>query len=177
MKKNIIVLAALTLSLCSLGTVYAEADNGKKILKQYVKTLATESAPGKQRDAFEKMSEFEPQTEEQIDFIFSAIKNDDRKISLAGQRALGNVKNKKLVPKVIAALENKDKRVKVGAIRAAGRLKDKRAVPGLLKLLDEDEFAASSASLALAEIGDENAIPELLERLGKRKGAFGTALA
>ncbi|MCI5135832.1 MAG: HEAT repeat domain-containing protein [Candidatus Electrothrix sp. AW2] len=177
MKRNIVILAALILSICSFGTAYAEADQGEKTLKQYVKTLATESAPGKQRDAFEKMSEFEPQSEEQIDFIFSAIKNDDRKISLAGQRALGNVKDKKLVPKVIAALNDKDKRVKVGAIRAAGRLKDKKAVPGLVKCLDDDEAVTHESSLALAEIGDNNVIPELLKRIGRNNAPTSIGLA
>lgn len=177
MKKNIVMLAALTLSICSLGTAHAEADKGKNILKQYVNVLAAESDSGKRQDAFKKMSEFEPQTEGQIDFILNAIKSDDRKVSLAGQRALGNVKDKKLVPKVIAALEDKDRQVKVGAIRAAGKLKDKRAVPFLLRHLDEDEFVASNASFALANIGDEDAIPALLERIGKRNGSFATALA
>ncbi|MGR0481443.1 MAG: HEAT repeat domain-containing protein [Candidatus Electronema sp. V4] len=177
MKKNTIILITLSLIFCNVGAVWAKDDEGKKLLQQYVHTLATDNSPSRQRDAFEKLSKFEPQTEDQVSFIFSAIKNNDRRVSFAAQKALANMKDEKFIPKIIESLRDKDKRIKVAAIWAVGNLKDRTAIPNLVQNLDEDEFITSQASLALAEIGEKSVIPELLSRIGRNNAPTSIGLA
>lgn len=184
MKRIIIAIAAMVLSLTALQIV--QADEMLR-LKQYTDTLSSSNDRNELNQAFENLSKFEPKTEQEIDFLISAIGQADKNVSQAAQQALLNVKDSNLVPKIISVLENKDVKrskgsqedvnVKVATIGALGKMRDKRAVPALVKNLDESEYITGRASSALAEIGDESAIPELLSRIGKRNAPTSLALA
>ncbi|MCP4345702.1 MAG: HEAT repeat domain-containing protein [Desulfobacterales bacterium] len=177
MKKLILIIIVLMLGINNLQLVYAEENVEQKLLKQYREILTRSKDVNEQREAFKNLSKFEPKTEEQVDFIIRSIGSEDRNISFAARNSLLNVKDTKLVPKMITALEDENVQVKVAAIGAIARLKDKRAIPSLVKCLDEDEYISTSASLALAEIGDESVIPDLLERIGKPNAPTGVALS
>ncbi len=184
MKRIIIAIAAMVLSLTALQIV--QADEMLR-LKQYTDTLTSSNDRNELNQAFENLSKFEPKTEQEIDFLIGAIGQADKNVSQAAQQALLNVRDSNLVPKIISVLENKDVKrskgsqedinVKAAAIGALGKLRDKRAVPALVKNLDESEFITGRASSALAEIGDESVIPELLSRIGKRNAPTSLALA
>jgi HEAT repeat protein len=82
-----------------------------------------------------------------------------------------------LPAEVAAAFENEDAQIKLAAIQAVKELKDKRAIPYLVKCLDDNEYIANQAGMALAAIGDESVIPDLLSRIGEDNAPTGVALS
>jgi HEAT repeat protein len=185
MKRLFIVIGILVLSLGFIRSIKADET---KTLKEYIDTLTDRKEPADIRDAFQGISRFEPKTEEQIDILIDVIRHGDENVSHAAQQSLMNVQDNSLVPKLISVLETGGVKrttekqaayamAKAAAINALRKLKDKRAVPALKNYLDEDEFISNRASLALAEIGDESVIPDLLARIGKHNAPTGLGLA
>lgn len=73
---------------------------------------------------------------------------------------------KNIVPLLIEKLKSDDQEIKMLAIIALGRIGDETAVPYLIEILEEEEDLAVVCSGALAKIGDKRAFEPLIKKLG-----------
>jgi HEAT repeat protein len=77
--------------------------------------------------------------------------------------SLGEIGDKRATPVLLEALHNDPSgEVRAAAVHGLGSMKDVRAVPGLIEVLKQGGYAAA---YALAQIGDESALPALLEAI------------
>jgi len=132
------------------------------------------------RQYIDALYRFKPKSEKDISTLVDLAVADTGK-SAVGEGAIHAVENvdfdnKALAPVFVKLLGHQTPRVKLAAITVVARTKDKNAVPNLIKRLDDSEYISNRAGLALAEIGDESAIPELLKHIGK-PGGHAVALA
>lgn len=174
MRRIIIIGMVFLFSIQSLQVVRADSNGPQEELTALIEIQTKSSDREERKSARMRLSQFEPRNEADIDVLVHSIRTTSND---GARKALGNIRDLGLVPKLISVLEDRNDEVKRGAIGALARLKDKRAVPALIKKLDDQEFIATMAGEALAEIGDESAIPELIARIGKSDASIGVGLA
>jgi HEAT repeat protein len=102
-------------------------------------------------------------------------KNEDWKVRDAAAGVLGcEIGDKRAIPALIEALKDESKEVRRSALMPLDILledmtiivKDKRVVPALIEALkDEDGEVRESAVSVLGKLGDERAIPALVDHL------------
>ncbi|MDX1385238.1 MAG: HEAT repeat domain-containing protein, partial [Thermoanaerobaculia bacterium] len=81
-------------------------------------------------------------------------------------RALGEIGDPGALEVLVPALEHRDFHVREAAIAALSEIGDAGAFDGLVAVLDREPRLAAMAAVALANIGDERAIPHLERRIG-----------
>jgi HEAT repeat protein len=83
--------------------------------------------------------------------------------------ALGTVGDSDSVDAVMALLDRPSRTLRIAAIRALGDIGDPRATDALLKQLadSEDQAVTAYAAVAIAMVGAERAVPDLLEALDR----------
>ncbi|OFZ53780.1 MAG: hypothetical protein A2328_09975 [Bdellovibrionales bacterium RIFOXYB2_FULL_36_6] len=173
MKKIIIGILCVVIGGVFLeqSSLAQESKKPARSFKQLTQDFREAKDKKGKRDALQRLSKSEPTSEEEIDQSIELIKSSDKEVSYSAGLSLGNVSDKKLVPKLILELKNKDFNVRMCTIQGVAKIKDKRAVPALIKSLDDDNTNIPYyASLALGNIGDERAIPELIARIDKKDG-------
>lgn len=145
-----------------------------------VSKVKSANGDSEKRQYLDALYRYKPNTDRDVLMLADLVSEADVKdgTSESAFHALQNrgSDDKTIAPAFVKLLEHKNIRVRFAAIAVVARNKDKKAVPALIKRLDDGESVASRAGLALAEIGDETALPELIARIGQ-PGGHGVAIA
>lgn len=115
-------------------------------------------------DMWGKDDEIPYESDEMIDYLISALNDDNQEIREKTTQALAQTGNEKVVLGLIESLKyhdwhSKDSNLKIrrmSSAEALGIIKDKRAIPHLIKSLSEDPDAEVRAKVAWA-LGNMNA--------------------
>ncbi len=100
--------------------------------------------------------------------LVSALHDDDNNIREEGVRALGEVRDPRVIDPLIIALKDRNYHVRHEAVRTLGRLKAQRAVNSLIESLwDEEQEVRIVAIEALENIGDSRAVEALVTILNE----------
>ena len=99
--------------------------------------------------------------------LIEALQDVDSNVSEAAADALGKIKDPRAVPALIAALKDEDWVFQAWVFRALVSI-GKPAIPALIEAVkdkDEDSGVRQDAAVALEEIDDPRAVPDLIEAL------------
>ena len=102
--------------------------------------------------------------------LLDAIKDDDWWVRARAGDALSEIGGPKVVNSVLELVKDDDEEIRRTAIEILNTTKDEAAVGTLIKATDDkDWWVRERAVDALAQIGSKEAVPRLIEMLGKNK--------
>ena len=100
--------------------------------------------------------------------LLNAIKDDDWWVRARAGDALSEIGGPKVINSVLELIKDKDEEIRRTAIEILNATKDEAAVDALLKATDDDDWWVRERAVdALAEIGSKEAVPKLVDMLGK----------
>ncbi len=100
--------------------------------------------------------------------LFQAIKDDDWWVRARAGDALAEIGGPKVVNSVLQLITDKDEDIRRTAIEILNSVKDESAVAALMKATDDSDWWVRERAVdALAQMGSKEALPKLLEMLGK----------
>ncbi len=100
--------------------------------------------------------------------LFQAIKDDDWWVRARAGDALAEIGGPKVVNSVLKLITDKDEDIRRTAIEILNSVKDETAVHALIKATDDSDWWVRERAVdALAQMGSKEALPKLLEMLGK----------
>lgn len=162
------VIAFLTLAGASCSLLGAEPSN----LDQWAKVVADSKADTNMRmDAAIKLGQ--AKNPQYLQVLTDALKDSNKAIRWTAAEALWDLGDKRAVRPLIEYLEKGEAYEwgKVITMSALASFKDPQAVNPLIKVLESpNPFLRRSAAVALFTIGDEGAIPALIELLKDEQG-------
>ncbi|MDO8734212.1 MAG: HEAT repeat domain-containing protein [Elusimicrobiota bacterium] len=153
------------------------------------KKANTKEEKDKRRKEIEK---YIPSTKEDIQILLKTMR-EDKDFDGAAMSSLEKAKNPQLANSFIEAVDDKEQRIQHLSIIMCGRLKSREATPKFIKMvksynktwskifrkgvgpvLDEEDFKMRLVAKALGEIGDDSAVPVLIDKLDvlKEDGVF-----
>lgn len=103
--------------------------------------------------------------------LTKALRDANPDVRRQGAMALGQLASSAAVDPLLGLLEDEDSGVRVVAISSLGRLRDQRVVRPLIEAL-KDPSISNAAALALADLGNPEAIEPLVAVLGKCANAL-----
>lgn len=120
----------------------------------------------------------EKEREKEVEQRIKELKSEDPKVKRDAAWALGELGDKRAVPKLIERLEDEDVGVRSEAAWALGELGHKSAVPKLIERLeDKDAWVRKNVAWALGNIDDKRAVPKLIEILENKDAGVRSAAA
>lgn len=97
--------------------------------------------------------------------LVTLLQDQDPEIRAQAAKVMGDGKMKAATEQLMALLEDDHPRVKLYATQALGRMIEEDAIAAIVKMLetnrDEDVYLRQAGAIALARIGDENALGKL----------------
>lgn len=100
--------------------------------------------------------------------LFQAIKDDDWWVRARAGDALAEIGGPKVVNSVLKLITDKDEDIRRTAIEILNSVKDETAVHALIKATDDSDWWVRERAVdALAQMGSKEALPKLIEMLGK----------
>ncbi|MGI9260977.1 MAG: HEAT repeat domain-containing protein [Woeseiaceae bacterium] len=100
--------------------------------------------------------------------LFQAIKDDDWWVRARAGDALAEIGGPKVVNSVLKLITDEDEDIRRTAIEILNSVKDETAVHALMKATDDNDWWVRERAVdALAQMGSKEALPKLLEMLGK----------
>lgn len=103
--------------------------------------------------------------------LVGLLTDDDPEIVAQAAKVLGDVRYEQAGQRITPLLSYENARVKFFAAQALGRIKHKNAIPSLIAMLeannDEDVYIRHAGVLALARIGEESAVVDLVNHPNK----------
>ena len=106
-----------------------------------------------------------------VEPLVSVLTVGERGVAGAAATALGNIGDVRALPALLKAAENRSSGCQVDAVTVLGRFKDPRVMATLYFCLlrSDDDRVVEAAANSLAEIGDPQSIPALLDALKPRE--------
>lgn len=100
--------------------------------------------------------------------LFQAIKDDDWWVRARAGDALAEIGGPKVVNSVLKLITDEDEDIRRTAIEILNSVKDETAVHALIKATDDSDWWVRERAVdALAQMGSKEALPKLIEMLGK----------
>jgi HEAT repeat protein len=130
---------------------------GDRVLRQVVGLLR--EPPGLRMMATEILGHVAPAS---VECLRPALESPDPSVRKLIIDAIGRQSGTQAGAWLLSMLSDPDANVRAAAAEALGSLHLREAVPGLVALLNDDDWVVYFAASALAEIGDESAIPALM---------------
>lgn len=177
-------------------TIHAEeSGETKEKVKDVVKQLQNATNKEQKQTLMKKLRGSRPETRDDVESLVNMIKDknlnydllikktdEDKEFSeqenegYAAYDLLTKVdkQNKKLMKTYVSLLEDKNPTVRNAVMHVIKEIKPKEAVPHLVKMMKDfnrlsmtSVINAQNAAQTLADIGDESALPEMIEQVGK----------
>ncbi len=114
-----------------------------------------------------------------VEPLIAALKHHNWEVRENAVKALGRIRDARVVEPLIAALKDKDESVRRAAIEPMGKIRDARAVKPLIELMERgDTMEAVMAASALCDIGQAAVAPLVIAmKASSFKGRQGAAKA
>lgn len=130
---------------------------GDRVLRQVVGLLR--EPPALRMMATEILGHVAPTS---LECLRPALESPDPSVRKLIIDAIGRQSGTQAGTWLLSMLSDSDANVRAAAAEALGHLHLREAVPGLVVLLNDEDWVAYFAASALAEIGDESALPALM---------------
>jgi HEAT repeat protein len=100
-----------------------------------------------------------------VPHLMSLSRGSNAEVAMFAVQILSRIKDPSTVQALLPLVGHPDSNIAQAAIEGLGALRAREAVPALLRLLSADLWLQFAAVAALGEIGDERAVPPLLEAI------------
>jgi HEAT repeat protein/tRNA A-37 threonylcarbamoyl transferase component Bud32 len=116
-------------------------------------------------------------TTDSVKYLLEAVGDEDWWVRERASDALARIGGPRVVDAVLELVNDKDENIRRAAVEILNTCKDKRAVDHLIAAVDdEDWWVSERAADALAEIGNEKALPAILKLLARNNRSVPVAL-